>query len=430
MKDDLLKIRVGRLSDCLKIDRKKLLSLFVYDRADVSFFMFFIGILIAFYGSLTPWFLWPISGTFPMVASVPIALAWLMSSMSDKHIFTRKEFLYPTLAYILIAGYMAIVNANNLNGFLSIGFNVFIFLSIFALELSLLEKLMNYLTVSMAVLLLFSIPCFILYLLGFPLPFSSIENEDLMYSYYNYYFFLLDNRFITDFIPRFHSVFLEPAHLGSACVFLLLTQFGKWRKWYNLVLIVAIIMTFSLTAYILFLASIFFNQWVRGKRILIHIVSLTAVLVAVGVFSYYYRNGDNMVNTLILERFEVDDTTGELVANNRVTEEFDDEFDDFIGSSDILFGREYDLLKYGFGNSGYRVSIYDFGILYVFFLLFFYIMCSYHSTNRRAVIAMFAIGAATFWARSSLLGYYDFLPLYAMAYMSPVAANKDMKKDD
>ena len=40
---------------------------------------------------------------------------------------------------------------------------------------------------------------------------------------------------------------------------------------------------------------------------------------------------------------------------------------------------------------------------------------------------MFAIGAATFWARSSLLGYYDFLPLYAMAYMSPVAAKKDVK---
>ena len=429
MKGDLLKIRVGRLSDFLKIDRKKLLSLLVFDKTDVIFFMYFIGILIAYYGSLTPWFLWPISKYYSIIASMPIAMAWLMSSSSDKHIFTRKEFLYPTLAYIGIAGYMAIVNSKNLNGYVSIGFNVFVFMSIFALELSLLERLMKYLTVSMAVLLLFSIPCFILYLLGFPLPFSSIENEDLMYSYYNYYFFLLDNRYITDFIPRFHSVFLEPAHLGSACVFLLLTQFGKWRKWYNLVLIVAIVMTFSLTAYILFIVSIFFNQWVRGKKLLIHIVSITAVLVSVGVFSYYYRNGDNMVNTLILERFEIDDA-GELVANNRVTDEFDDEFDDYIGSSDILFGREYDLLKYGFGNSGYRVFIYDFGILYVLFLLVFYIMCSYYSINRRAVIAMFAIGAATFWARSSLLDYYDFLPLYAMVYMSPVAVKKEIRKDD
>lgn len=429
MKGDLLKIRVGRLSDFLKIDRKKLLSLLVFDKTDVIFFMYFIGILIAYYGSLTPWFLWPISKYYSIIASMPIAMAWLMSSSSNKHIFTRKEFLYPTLAYIGIAGYMAIVNSKNLNGYVSIGFNVFVFMSIFALELSLLERLMKYLTVSMAVLLLFSIPCFILYLLGFPLPFSSIENEDLMYSYYNYYFFLLDNRYITDFIPRFHSVFLEPAHLGSACVFLLLTQFGKWRKWYNLVLIVAIVMTFSLTAYILFIVSIFFNQWVRGKKLLIHIVSITAVLVSVGVFSYYYRNGDNMVNTLILERFEIDDA-GELVANNRVTDEFDDEFDDYIGSSDILFGREYDLLKYGFGNSGYRVFIYDFGILYVLFLLVFYIMCSYYSINRRAVIAMFAIGAATFWARSSLLDYYDFLPLYAMVYMSPVAVKKEIRKDD
>ena len=429
MKGDLLKIRVGRLSDFLKIDRKKLLSLLVFDKTDVIFFMYFIGILIAYYGSLTPWFLWPISKYYSIIASMPIAMAWLMSSSSDKHIFTRKEFLYPTLAYIGIAGYMAIVNSKNLNGYVSIGFNVFVFMSIFALELSLLERLMKYLTVSMAVLLLFSIPCFILYLLGFPLPFSSIENEDLMYSYYNYYFFLLDNRYITDFIPRFHSVFLEPAHLGSACVFLLLTQFGKWRKWYNLVLIVAIVMTFSLTAYILFIVSIFFNQWVRGKKLLIHIVSITAVLVSVGVFSYYYRNGDNMVNTLILERFEIDDA-GELVANNRVTDEFDDEFDDYIGSSDILFGREYDLLKYGFGNSGYRVFIYDFGILYVLFLLVFYIMCSYYSINRRAVIAMFAIGAATFWARSSLLDYYDFLPLYAMVYMSPGAVKKEIRKDD
>ena len=424
MKGDFLKIRVGRLSDFLRIDRNKLLSMFMFDKTDVVYALFLTGILIAYYGSLTPWFMWPIIKYYPILASLPIGMAWLMSSMSGRHLFTRKEFLYPTLAYIGIAGYMAIVNSKNLNGYVSLAFNVFVFMSIFAVEQNTLKRLMKNLTVTMAVLLVFSIPCFILYLIGFPLPFSSIENEDLMYSYYNYYFFLLDNRYVTDFIPRFHSVFLEPSHLGSACVFLLLTQFGKWKKWYNLVLIVAIVMTFSLTAYILFIVSVFLNQWVRGKRIWLHIVSIIVVLGAVGIFSYYYRNGDNMVNTLILERFEVDDN-GELVANNRVTNEFDDEFEDYIDSSDILFGREYDLLKYGFGNSGYRVFIYDFGILYVLFLLAFYIMCSHYSTNRRAVIAMFAIGAATFWARSSLLDYYDFLPLYAMVYVSPVIAKKD-----
>ena len=52
------------------------------------------------------------------------------------------------------------------------------------------------------------------------------------------------------------------------------------------------------------------------------------------MFAYNYNRGDNLVNIFILERLEINDE-GKFEGDNRVTEEFDDEFDDFMSSSDF-----------------------------------------------------------------------------------------------
>lgn len=150
---------------------------------------------------------------------------------------------------------------------------------------------------------------------------------------------------------------------------------------------------------------------------------MSAFLVMAGIVAYNYNRGNNLFNMFILERLEINDD-GKLAGDNRVTDEFDDEFDDFMSSGDILFGREYSNEKYGFGNSGYRVFIYDYGFVFVLMLIFFYIVCTLDSPSTRAKISMFAIGAATFWARSTLLDYFDFLPLYSFVYVAPLAISR------
>ena len=86
-------------------------------------------------------------------------------------------------------------------------------------------------------------------------------------------------------------------------------------------------------------------------------------------------------------------------------------------SDDILFGRDYELAEFGWGNAGYRVYIYDYGLIVLLLTIIFYISAVYGSTDRRAIISMFVIGVASFWVRATPLSFYYFIPLYAFAYI-------------
>lgn len=141
----------------------------------------------------------------------------------------------------------------------------------------------------------------VLYILGFPLPSSPIAHETLMYSYTNYYFFLIDDRSFLILLPRFQSVFMEPGHLGTASVLLLLTQLGKWKKWYNVILLIATLMSFSLAAFVLLAIVLFINVWLKRKRILPKILLVVGILTSTAIVAIFYNDGDNMLNTLIID---------------------------------------------------------------------------------------------------------------------------------
>lgn len=415
---EMLTMRKINLDKLLTIDVGKLESLCLIRRSTLAFAILYCGILIAYLGSMEPWFMWSLSHYYPLIACMLVILAWLMSRGLSERLFTRKSFKYPLIAYTVISLYLAVTGQVNMNGYIRVVFNMIVFTSVFSLDVRLLCKLMRWLCITMAGMMLLSIPFYVLFLMGFNLPNSSVENESLMYSFYNYYFFLLDNRFTDALLPRFHSVFLEPGHLGSACVFLLTTQISNWKKWYNIVLIVTVLITFSLAAYLLMVVVYFISLWLRKKNIPVRLAIIGAVLVAGGIFAYNYNKGDNLFNLYILERLTITDE-GKFAGDNRVTDEFDDEFSDFMASGDILFGRKYEIVKYGWGNSGYRVFIYDYGLVFVLLLVIFYMVCSHEAVSTRARISMFALGFATFWARSTLLDYFDFLPLYSFVYVVP-----------
>lgn len=390
-------------------------DIFLIKKINIARALFYIGILLAYWGSLLPWFLWKLDGIYSIPSAMLIFLSMLLSRTLKTPIFTRRDFQASILSYLALTVMMRIVNMNNINSYIGLCFNAVIFFSIFLLSLEEQKRLMKFLCITMASLLVVSIFFFVLYILGFNLPNSPIANEALEYSYTNYYFFMIDDRSFFILLPRFNSVFLEPGHLGTASVLLLATQIGLWKKWYNIVLIVTIIMTFSLAAFVLFLLLMFLQVWIRRKSILPKIVFLLCFIAIVTVGSILYNDGDNLMNTLIIERLEVDD--GKLAGDNRVTDKFETEFNDFIKSDDILLGRDYDWRDFGWGNAGYRVFIYDNGLIILFMLIVFYICMILPSTEKRAITAMFIIGIASFWVRATPLSIYYFIPMYAFAYI-------------
>ena len=386
------------------------------EKRTLAFQLFYVGILIAFLGSLNPWFMWKLSHYYVYIATLFITLAWLLSRSVSKHLFTRTDYKYPLLAFFVILVYQAVVNELNIKGYITIFVNCAIVLSLLSLRYELLTKLAQWLAVTMGCILAVSIPYYMLFLLGYDLPNVSLENEELGYSYFNYFFFLLDNRFTAIIIPRFSSVFLEPGHLGSVCVYLLATQIGRWKKWYCILLMTAIVLSFSLAAYIFMIIMAFMSMWIRGKRIVVSLTIFIALLVTGGVYAYFYNNGNNMVNELILSRLEVDED-GKLVGDNRVTEEFQDEFDDFLESDDILFGRKYENEKYGWGNSGFRVFTYDNGFVGVMLVIVFYLLAIHRSRNLKAKISMFLFACVAFYVRATPMMYYFLIPMYLFAYL-------------
>lgn len=392
-------------------------NIFLIQKKNLAFGFFCAGILWAYWGSLMPWFMW---GTVKFNAIIPsfliIISLYISYYFTSETIFDRKNYESSALLALIALVLMRIVNLNNIIGFTEAVFTAFIIFTLLKLNTSYLQKLIKIVCISMGGFLCLSVGGFFLYLFGFPLPSSSIANEELLYSFQNYYIFLIDDRTFLAFIPRFHSVFLEPGHLGTATAFLLLTQIGQWKKWYNIVMIVTTLITFSLAAYMLFIFVLFASAWIQHKRVFMKLFGIIVLIVGVGIGAFFYEQGDNMLFTLIIERLEITED-GDIAGNNRVTDDFDAIYDDYLQSIDILYGREYKIEDFGFGNSGYKVFLYDYGIICLFLVFLFYIVTAINGNNPRAILCTLLIGCAAFLVRSTPFSFYFLLPLYSTPYL-------------
>ena len=370
---------------------------------------FQMGMIVAFLGSLNPWFMWPLGIYYIIISSVFFLFSMSMSMAQRDCFYNRYDVLLPTISFAILAFYQSLTRGRNLNSFIADSFHVFIFFSLFRVNLSELRRFMDGLAKGMGAWLAISMSFFLLYLIGFPLP--GRDAAFLTYSYTNYYFFLLDDRFLFTIIPRFHSVFLEPGHMGTMTVMLLFTQIGKWKRWYNVSLIIATFISFSLAAYGLFIALIFLSLWIRRRHIVRHSVTALITLGAMTVGAFFYNGGDNMLHDLIVLRLEIDD--GEMAGDNRVTDDFKADYEQLWESSDVIWGRERDTESWG--NSGYRVYIYDYGLIGLLLFIVFYVLSMYNTGDQRIMIALFIIAALNFIIRGYPLWYANYFPLYYVA---------------
>lgn len=389
-------------------------------KSQIAFYVFCAAIMLAYWGSLMPWFLWPILKYNNFIVALILFLSFYISFyLSSENIFNREQYGLPTLMAMIVITFMRLLHGAQVIGVAEGLLIAFVFFSLFKLDTVYLQKLMRIICITMAAFLLVSMTAFLLFLLGFPFPSTAAMTEDGMYNFDNYYLFLTgENSFF--FIPRFHSVFLEPGHLGTATSFLLLSQVGRWKKWYNIVLLIATLITFSLAAYVLLVLIMFASAWIQHKKFFLKMLVIVIIMAGAGIGSFFYNQGDNMLYTMIVERLEVND--GKIAGDNRVTGSFEAAYDDFIESDDIWFGRGYKMEDWGFGNAGYRVFIYDNGLICLFLVFVFFLSALLYCHNRRAALCVLLIGSAAFWVRATPFHYYFFLPLFALPYRTDLSS--------
>ncbi len=386
-------------------------KIYLYERQQIANILFIASIFIAFFGSMNVWFMVPLHTFFPIIAFLLASTSYSISKSSKFPIFTENFFLLPLSAYILLVFYQSAINAQNINSYISSCFNATIIFFLFRYDRSKLKEVAAYLSKALGSLLVVTYPFFILYILGFPLPNVDMTYNDGFYSFSNYFLFLVDDRSMFEIIPRFQSIFLEPSHLGSTVALLLMTQRGNWKRWYNISLLVGLFISFSLAGYVYIITIIFLNMWINRKKIFLKLFSAILLIGIVIGSSFLYKDGDNMLHNLIVLRMEIDD--GEMAGNNRVSKDFDTEYESFLQSSDIVFGRDYDYSN--FGDSGYKVFFYDYGIVGVILIFIFYILSFAKYDDFRCMLAALIVMLLIFWVDAFVLWFGRFIPLFIVA---------------
>ena len=301
----------------------------LWRRESIVRFLFFLGMAIAFLGSMSPWFFWPLGDKFVIPASVcflgsiGVANVLYAGKTQEGAFYSRTDFMIPLAAYIVLSVWQLFVQGKTVNAYVVKVFSVITFFAIFRVRSREIQLFCDFLARGMGGFMVLSMSFFLLYLLGFPLPGRDANYIDL-YSFTNYYFFLIDDRNLFAIIPRFQSIFVEPGHLGTMTALLLFTQFGKWRRWYNVSLLIATFISFSLAAYGILVPVIFLSLWIKGRQVLKKGLYAVAILASITTASFFYNDGDNLLHDLIMIRLEIED--GELAGDNRVSDSFKAEY--------------------------------------------------------------------------------------------------------
>ena len=93
-------------------------SIFVLSKEEVSYNLFLIGMVIAFFGSLNPWFMWPLGQYSVLLACGSVICSMMVSATMEKTIFNRNNYLVPIVAYIVLVYYQNFINEQNLTSYI------------------------------------------------------------------------------------------------------------------------------------------------------------------------------------------------------------------------------------------------------------------------------------------------------------------------
>lgn len=290
----------------------------------------------------------------------------------------------------------------------------FIITSVILLSLDEMKYLLKILTNCFIIILVVSIPAWILFLIGVPLPYKGpIVHENGFHVFYDYYLFTTSTR-VNDY-NRFSSVFLEPGQMATPCVFLfhLNSKENKLFQFKNVIMIIAIIMSFSLIAYGLFLFSIVVNR-MGNYKYSIPVLILT-LLVIVGLGQYFVSHENNAVNALIVSRLEYDEETT-ISGYNRTNDYFDARYDEMMHSKNRYFGiHDQSVKDWTYNTSGYKKFIVYQGIVGFTIIMVMMLVLWLDNKNRSAlmycimvVIAFFVRDMLTtlLWMTCAVIGTY------------------------
>lgn len=340
-------------------------------KGNVSYIFYKFSLLLLFLQSIQVWFLWNTHvWVIPLVAI--ISISFLLFNKGKGGFTLNKSNATSIVLLIVFLLYLSL--DRNLNYFITSIFRIIIFSILILCSEELKIGIFRFLTKSLALILLASMLAWVLHLSGFSLPSTSITyGDDHQYSFRNYYFFLLNEKYIYILFPRFSSIFLEPGHLGMISSLMLFANKFEIKRREVSIILIATLLTFSLVAYILLLISLLIFIVVKSKNSIRNLIIAGVLGLSLISFFSTYNNGDNAINNFILLRMQIED--GDIVGNNRFSVDFENYYFEVMKSKSSFLGVGLDEFKRQSvrNNSGYKVYLVQYGIVGTLITFLFYL---------------------------------------------------------
>lgn len=339
------------------------------------------------------------------------------------HIFYAKFYLYKNMNIALFAILAVLLGTHgNINGYFFNVVNIFPFLSYLFLKDNYKYSVFFSWRKVFNIIIAVSLICYIMVTIGVNLPymmdFYGDTTSDSYYLVKNYFVFVqLSSSFTEIPLERFLSIFLEPGYLACLIVMIFFIDGFKFKEnKSNCILLTALLLTFSIAGYILFVIFYLIRKMKDSKYRLLSILGVLGLVCAIYLYGTFYNGGDNEINNQVLARFQYDEQRGTLEGYNRTTEAFDAYFNKFISSSSVFVGDpiSYNRLFQGGGaNVGIKYYIMVYGLLGLFaYCLFLYspfvkiIKKSYLTLSFMLLwFIIFARGNFVMWMSAFLITY-------------------------
>ena len=290
--------------------------------------------------------------------------------------------------------------------------------------------------VMFSILLTFSIIWYCLFLLSIPLP-NTITEDPAYGAFRNYYLFVVNTNVEHWSYFRFSSIFKEPGYVGMISALFLYIERYNYKRWRAWVLTIALFLSLSLAAYVLFFLGWIINFIAERKSLKIIIAAfLTAIVVFVVVDrAIEYDKGTGLLTHVILERLAYDEEKG-IAGNNRNNYEFDEWYDNYKTEATYLVGISlagYQKL-FPIGNSSYKVFIAQYGIIGLLLLSILFLSYVFRNKNRLG-LGMFILFAVSFVQRPYILWEaQSFMFICAVVYFNncstTICERKTMTEDN
>lgn len=379
----------------------------------VTFKLYVFAYIVLFLQSMHVWFFW--GNLFKIFCPIFFLIAAYLNHKKNPFCYTNYNGLNSSvfLFIILFIGLWGSYDA----GILSICKAIVCAAALY--ELTKLSENTNKtillaLTKCFGIISMISLAGWILFILGFSLPSSPIEDREFGYTFENYYIFLYNG---LGFIPRFCSIFLEPGYYGQLAAIILFANKMKLDNIYTIAIFIATLFSLSLAGYVLVaMGFIFVNiRHVNFRKLIL------TVVIGYSVFNFVknYNNGDNVVNNLILARLEIED--GKLTGDDRVTEELDMYFRHALIQNDkFLFGlgSEFNEMDWEGGVAGYKVYIIQNGYVGLILAIFGYLIILYRQGKPNLLMKLcFVLFMALYW-QASYPYWFGFFSVYVFSLAS------------